>query len=83
MRVQARKSVLEASGRVRCLGCGKPFAAHTQLAQHLADAHFGINAPEAARGAGRAPSAPLMLSDLLVRASPLGSARGASARSGA
>ena len=63
---QARKSVPDASGRVRCLGCGKAFAAHAQLAQHLADAHFGKNAPEAARGS-RAPSAPLMLSDLLVR----------------
>jgi hypothetical protein len=68
----------DSTGRVRCLACGKPFAAHGPLEQHLTSSHGGVNSSDAAeveaarRAAGLPPAAvarraPMMLSDLLVR----------------
>jgi hypothetical protein len=71
--------VVDSTGRVRCLACGKAFGGHRPLEQHLSSAHAGVNSADAAeveaarRAAGLRPAAParhapLMLSDLLVRA---------------
>lgn len=62
-----------AAGELRCLACGKALADRHKLAQHLKDAHDGVNAPAtapehaAARTAGRqaGPSSTFSLGDLL------------------
>jgi hypothetical protein len=77
--LQARRSVADSSGRVRCLACGKAFAGYGPLEQHISSSHAGVNSADVAeveaarRAAGERPTgsarhAPLMLSDLLVRA---------------
>ncbi len=79
--LQARKSVMDAHGRVRCLSCGKVFKAHRSLENHLEASHGGVNSSDAgeveaalkARGAlppgaaKKVKHAPLLLADLLVR----------------
>lgn len=82
---EARKSPVDrATGKVRCLSCGRAFAGFRILEQHLRDKHGGVNSEDSARllawakdkGAGRAgpPAAAkgkgraLNLADFAVRA---------------
>ena len=58
-----QRCILEArlhtyAGELRCLACGKALADHRTLAQHLKDAHGGLNAPAPPRLGLTGPEAP-------------------------
>ncbi|PSC67989.1 Mitogen-activated kinase 14 isoform A [Micractinium conductrix] len=80
IRKQQGRSRPDVTGERRCLGCGRAFRDVQRLAQHIKDAHAGVNAAGAppaqpSRGGGPAGAFPSLraavkLGDMLLRAAP-------------